>query len=211
MLHCKPIFCASAGREMAVRFDKEAWYEDEILVHRTGLRHYLLRLTRSEEMAKDLEQETFAKIYALSDPGKIQNPRAFLFRVAHNQFIQNYRKERNSPIDAVEDFDQLSVKDMCVSADERLISKERLTALGEAIDLLPPQARRVFIMRKVFDLSHKEISEALSLSPKTIEKHVAKGLKRCRAYLKSRDLYWDNLDSEVPIRKDANDSAGDAS
>lgn len=179
---------------------KEVWFEEHVLVHSAALHRYLLRLSRSEDAAKDIGQEAFAKVFAYENYESIDNPRAFLFRVAHNAFIQTYRKQRNSPIDTVEDFDRLSVKDMCVSAEDQLVSKQRLAAFGEAIDLLPPKARRVFIMRKVFGLSHKEISEALNLSPKTIEKHVAKGLKRCRAYLKAHDLYWDHLDQGGPIQ-----------
>ena len=53
---------------------------------------------------------------------------------------------------------------------------------------LPPLCRRVFVLRKVYRLSHDEISEVLGVSHSTIEKHVAKGLIRCRDYLRDVGL-----------------------
>jgi len=56
------------------------------------------------------------------------------------------------------------------------------------VDRLPPLCRRVFVLRKVFKLSHAEISEVLGVSHSTIEKHVAKGLVRCRDHLRELGL-----------------------
>jgi DNA-directed RNA polymerase specialized sigma24 family protein len=53
---------------------------------------------------------------------------------------------------------------------------------------LPPLCRRVFVLRKVYRLSHDEIAEVLGVSHSTIEKHVAKGLIRCRDYLRDAGL-----------------------
>jgi DNA-binding transcriptional ArsR family regulator len=46
----------------------------------------------------------------------------------------------------------------------------------------------VFVLRKVYKLSHAEIAEVLGVSHSTIEKHVAKGLMRCREYLREHGL-----------------------
>lgn len=181
---------------------RRSWFERHVLRHRDALRSYLLGLTRSKEDAEDIEQEALIRLYSVENPDRIENPRAFLFATAHNLFVQSYRKKRNSPVRTVEDLARLSVKEMCVLADDQVIARERLAAFGEAIDQLPPQARRVFIMKKVFGLSHREISQALGVSPKTVEKHVGKGLTRCRDYLRERALYWDE-DAAEPSDSEA--------
>jgi RNA polymerase sigma-70 factor (ECF subfamily) len=56
------------------------------------------------------------------------------------------------------------------------------------VDRLPPLCRRVFVLRKVYKLSHTEIAEVLGVSHSTIEKHVAKGLLRCRDYLREHGM-----------------------
>ncbi len=172
------------------RKGRNTWFADNVLGHGPALHRYLLKLSKSEADARDIEQEAYLRIYEAEKKGKIDYPRAFLFRIAYNLFVQNYRKSKNSPIEAVADFDRLSVKDMCALADEQLIARERLGALGDAIDQLPPQCRRVFVMRKVYNLSHKEISKALGISRSTIEKHVGKGLQSCREHLKRHDGEW---------------------
>jgi RNA polymerase sigma-70 factor (ECF subfamily) len=63
------------------------------------------------------------------------------------------------------------------------------------VDRLPPLCRRVFVLRKVYKLSHTEIAEVLGVSHSTIEKHVAKGLLRCRDYLRDQGM----LDASEPV------------
>ena len=176
------------------RTTRHSWFVRRVSRHGPALRRYLLRLSKSESDAEDIEQEAYLRIYEASEQKEIRNPRAFLFRVAYNLFVQNYRKASNSPIDAVADYDDLNVKDICASADEHLMMRERLGVVGDVIDTLPPQCRRVFIMRKVYDLSHRQISEALGISRSTVEKHVVKGLHACREHLRRYEQGRDRED-----------------
>lgn len=162
-----------------------------VLRHQPSLKRYLRRLSKSDADAEDIEQEAYLKVYEANKSSEIKNPRAFLFRTAYNLFVQGYRKSKNAPYSEVADIDALSVKDMCAAADEHLIMRERLGALAEAVDRLPPKTRSIFIMRKVYNLSQKEIREALGVPERTIERHVRKGLQACRDYLRERDHYWD--------------------
>lgn len=170
---------------------EDTWFSRNVLRHRPSLRRYLRQLASNKQDAEDIEQEAYLKVYEANRRVDIENPRAFLFRTAFNLFVQSYRKSRNSPIREVADFDALSVKDMCATADEKLMAREQLGALAEAIDSLPPETRRIFVMCKVYNLSQTEIREALGVPNRTIERHVANGLKICRDYLRARDYLWD--------------------
>ncbi len=80
----------------------------------------------------------------------------------------------------------------------------RFEAFCAAVDSLPPLCRRVFVLRKVYQLSHEEIAEVMGLSRSTIEKHVAKGLIRCRDRLRSLGVLEGlevELDGQVPGRR----------
>lgn len=186
------------------------WFTRHVLRHQPSLKRYLRRLSKSDADAEDIEQEAFLKVYEANKTNDIKNPRAFLFRTAYNLFVQGYRKSKNAPYSEVADIDALSVKDMCAAADERLIMRERLGALAEAVDRLPPKTRSIFIMRKVYNLSQKEIREALGVPERTIERHVRKGLQACRDYLRERDHYWDTDQgaSDSALASDAKLSAG---
>lgn len=60
-------------------------------------------------------------------------------------------------------------------------SKERFLGFCRAVRTLPPQCRRVFVLRKVYGLTQHEIAAYLRISESTVEKHVAKGLLMCKA------------------------------
>ena len=81
-----------------------------------------------------------------------------------------------------------------------------------AVDSLPPVCRRAFVLRKVYKLSHGEIAEVLGITPSTIEKHVVKGMIRCRDYLRERGALADIEGPEVAVvttlrTRDAGESA----
>src|SRR5205809_15602 len=66
--------------------------------------------------------------------------------------------------------------------------RKRLNAFCRAVDSLPPVCRRACVLRKVYRLSQVEIGAVLGVSENTVEKHVAKGLVRCRDYLRAHGL-----------------------
>ncbi|MCB1674664.1 MAG: helix-turn-helix domain-containing protein [Halioglobus sp.] len=53
----------------------------------------------------------------------------------------------------------------------------------EAAKTLPAQCQRVFLLKRVYGYSHKEIARELGISISTVEKHAAAGLKRCLEYM----------------------------
>jgi RNA polymerase sigma-70 factor (ECF subfamily) len=86
-------------------------------------------------------------------------------------------------IDAVEDLDALNVMIDDISPERRTSAHQELRRLAEAIDQLPPKCRETIWLRRVDDLSQKEVAEKLGIAQKTVEKHVMKGMKLLAAAL----------------------------
>ena len=63
---------------------------------------------------------------------------------------------------------------------------EDFAFMCDAIRSLPVQCRRALVLKKVYGHSYKEIAEKLQISEKTVEKHISKGVTRCRDYLRDR-------------------------
>jgi RNA polymerase sigma-70 factor (ECF subfamily) len=97
--------------------------------------------------------------------------------------VERARRQAAQTTDSVGDFEGLNVYSNEAPADEQIDARLRFESFCAAVDRLPPLCRRVFVLRKVYRLSHDEIAEVLGVSHSTIEKHVAKGLLRCRDYL----------------------------
>jgi len=168
--------------------ERHEWFLNQIFRHRAALHRYLRRFTSGAEDIEDLVQETYLRVYALPDYHAIGSAKALLFRIAHNLAIERARRPRSQATDSMADLESLNVFSSEAPPDEQVDARRQFEAFCAAIDRLPPLCRRVFVLRKVYKLSHAEISEVLGVSHSTIEKHVAKGLIRCRDYLRESGL-----------------------
>ena len=148
------------------------------------IRRYLRVNLRSNEDAEDLLQETFVRFQKHQAAADIDKPKNFLFTIARNLMIDRKRHQKVSEVDPAQEIEDLM--DPLSSVERQAVAKEHISALCEAVAELPPQCRRVFILRKFYHLSHKEIADQLAISVRTVEKHLALGLARCKAYLDDR-------------------------
>jgi RNA polymerase sigma factor (sigma-70 family) len=191
---------------MGMANERHEWFLKQIFRHGAALHRYLRRFTSGAEDIEDLVQETYVRIYAIEDRDAVDSPRALLFRIAHNLAIERSRRQVARATDNVGDFYALNTNTPEAPPDEQIDARRRFQSFCAAVDRLPPLCRRVFVLRKVYKLSHTEIAEVLGVSHSTIEKHVAKGLIRCREYLKERGLL-DTADaaSQAEIRRRAID------
>jgi RNA polymerase sigma factor (sigma-70 family) len=164
------------------------WFLSQVFRHRAALQHYLSQLTSGAEDIEDLIQETYVRIYALPDYQRIESPKALALRIAHNLAVERARRLKTQATDTMADLETLSVFSNEAPPDEQTDARRRFESFCAAVERLPPLCRRVFLLHKVHKLSHAEISEVLGVSQSTIEKHVAKGLVRCRDYLRELGL-----------------------
>jgi RNA polymerase sigma factor (sigma-70 family) len=189
--------------------ERHDWFLNQIFRHRAALHRYLRKFTSGAEDVEDLVQETYVRMYALRDFREIESPRAMLFRIAHNTAVERARRQAAQSTDSVGDFESLNVYSTEAPADEQIDARHRFESFCAAVDRLPPLCRRVFVLRKVYRLSHDEIAEVLGVSHSTIEKHVAKGLLRCRDYLRETglmDASDANNRSAAPLVRDGGQS-----
>lgn len=168
--------------------DRHEWFLNQVFCHRQMLQHYLRKYLSSSEDIEDVIQDTYLRIYGIQDYAAVQSPKALLITIAHNLAVELGRRRVSRATDSVVDFDALGVSSENAQLEEQLDARRRFEAFCSAVDSLPPICRRVFVLRKVYKLSQAEISAVLGISQSTIEKHVAKGLVRCRDHLRDHDL-----------------------
>lgn len=148
---------------------------------------------------EDIVQEAFIKSYEAELKQEIQYERTYMLKTARNLALNHVAKSANKNNQSVEDMDVLPHELVGYSLEKNVESKERFLHFCRATDTLSPTVKRVFLLKKVYDKSQKEIAELLELSESTVEKHVAKGLMQCSRYLAS--LNTESL-------QDAGDDAG---
>jgi RNA polymerase sigma factor (sigma-70 family) len=167
---------------------RHEWFLNQIFRHRVALQRYVRGLVSELEDVDDLVQETYLRIYGVRHFDSIESPKAMLFSIAHNLAIERARRRTKRATESVADIDALGVVSESAENDEQLDAQRRFEGFCSAVDTLPPVCRRVFVLRKVYRLSHDEIADVLGIKPSTIEKHVVKGLKRCRDYMREHGL-----------------------
>jgi RNA polymerase sigma-70 factor (family 1) len=151
---------------------------------RQALHRYIRRFVGSSETAKEIVQEAFLRTYRQRE--SVTTLRAFLFSTARNLAANEYRHRRTMERNALGDFCQSGVKTEHESLETEMLRDERNRLIEEAIDRLPPQCRAAFTLRVFHQCSYKEVADRLGISAKTVEKHIARGLRETHGYLNRR-------------------------
>ena len=160
--------------------ERRRWFREAILPLEPDLRLFGRRFARNGQIdVEDLIQETFVRIVACQTWRSVENPGAFAFSILKNLALDAARRSKIVSFEAVADIEQLNLLDERPSPEHYALARDELRLLLEVIQTLPVQCRRVFTLRKVYDLSPKEIAESLRLSVSTVEKHLAKGVRIC--------------------------------
>lgn len=153
----------------------------------SAIKRFLRRFFSGSHDIEEVSQETFLKAFQAAKSREIEQPKAFLFGVARNVALKRLSKNSRAIIEFIEDSHPSGDIADEVGLEDALESRQRMLIFAEAVSTLPAQCQRVFIMKKVYGLSHKEISARLKISVSTVEKHVANGLFRCGEYMKKKE------------------------
>jgi RNA polymerase sigma-70 factor (ECF subfamily) len=151
---------------------------------REALHRYIRRFVGSSETAKEIVQEAFLRTYRQGE--SVTTLRAFLFSTARNLAANEYRHRRIVERGGFRDFGDSWVKTERESLEAELLRDERNRLVQEAIDRLPPQCRAAFTLRVFHECSYKEVADRLGISAKTVEKHIARGLRETHSYINRR-------------------------
>jgi RNA polymerase sigma-70 factor (ECF subfamily) len=127
-------------------------------------------LTGEAEIAKDLTQEIFLKVFRDLPAFRFESSfNSWLYRLATNtclNALRSRRTRRESPIDDV--LGTPAEIDADCSLEQQQMDHSIQQAVRKAILSLKPPLRAVVVLRYIENLSYGEISEALDISPGTV-------------------------------------------
>lgn len=152
--------------------------------------HYIVGITKSNQVAEELVMDVFMKIWQGREMvNQIENFNAFLFRVAYNKSIDFLRSASKDPQlkDLLCDQIQLTASDS--SSDRNILMHEFEAKVREAIQLLTPQRKRVYELSRQQEMNHDQIASHLQISKNTVNNHIVQAEYFIRSYLsKNMDL-----------------------
>ncbi|MDR1183017.1 MAG: RNA polymerase sigma-70 factor [Bacteroidales bacterium] len=148
-------------------------------LYRDKLLSYLLCITGSIEDSEDILQDVFLIIWLERENiGIIENINAYIFKIAKNKVIDNFRK-----LSKKESFMPDIIIDMVEETPEDiLLDKEKHLILQEAVNQLSPQQKKVYQLHREQGKRLKDIAEEMNLSLFTVQNHMSQALKNISKY-----------------------------
>lgn len=151
------------------------------LERRDDMRRFFLARVGGRGDVEDLVQDLYLKVQAVTDTS-IENPSAYLYRLASNLMLDRLRRAKRSGARESEwrrthhaSIGALDVADT-PDAESAMIARQRLEKLSSALETLAPLTQRVFRLHKFEGLSHAETAQRLGISRSAVEKHVSLAL-----------------------------------
>jgi RNA polymerase sigma-70 factor (ECF subfamily) len=152
---------------------------------------FLAARTRSMESAEDLVQDLYLKLHSMEPGADVRAPVALLYRMAANLLVDQARSaQRSGRRNAqwrLETRVIMGGEDVVSepAADEALAQKQRTRLLAEAVSALPPKMGQAFRLHKLEGLSQAQTAQAMGVSVKMVEQHIAAAIKNLTQRLRA--------------------------
>ncbi len=144
-----------------------------------SVRSYIFYRTGNQDLANDVAQETFLKIWEKHNSINNKKVKGLLFKIACDIYVSQYRKEKRS----FEFLNHFMLTETVESPEEKLAFEEMKEIYSKALHSMGENQRTVFMLSRYDNLKYREISEILGISIKAVEKRMKIALEHLRKYL----------------------------
>lgn len=162
-----------------------AYFEQTALVHLDFLYNIAVKITRNEDDAQDLVQETFLRAFRFFDkyePGT--NCKAWLYRILKNTFINHYRQQHRRPsevdFDSIEETHEVHVRhtgSKPANPEQDLMNSMLRDDVRSALEKLPADYREALFLSLVEGFSYREIAEMVGCPIGTVMSRIHRARK----------------------------------
>jgi len=151
------------------------------------VKYFIVHIVKSEELAEDLSQDIFFKIWISKEYlPNLRSFNAYIYKMAKHAALNHLEHKY------VEDsyLANYSSQSEAATPEEELDAKELELLIQIAIDLMPEQRRKIYIMSRVENIKNGKIAEILRLSEKTVNNQLSLALKEIRKIVTLASLFF---------------------
>jgi len=156
---------------------KENIYQQIYEKYIDDLLNFLFFKLRDLQIAEDIAQESFIKLWKNCHKILFNKAKSYLFTVANHLFLDMKKHEKVVRKHQQSTLPQDSTQE---SPEYLMIEEEFLLKIQEAIRDLTEKQREVFVLSRLEGKKYKEIAEILNITPKSVEKRMSAALKIIR-------------------------------
>ena len=135
------------------------------------------RIVQSKEIAEDVTQDVFVKLFLSPPDSSVKNPRAWIFRMARNSAIDALRKKQSTVIEDTE-----------LASDDEISALSMRMDIESAIKKLSCIEREILSLRINADLNFNEISRIVGLTLSATYRKYRKAIKTLKVFLEGGTL-----------------------
>lgn len=147
-------------------------FEHAFDLYFTNLRNFLYYKTSQAELAEDVAQDAFVKLWETRDKIDKSSLKAYIFTIGNNLAINHLKRNQLKF-----KFLNLQTPKQDIKTPEYLLEMQEFDQkLQDTIARIPEGAREVFLMNRIDGLKYREIAEMLGLSMKAVEKRMSRAL-----------------------------------
>ncbi|MBE0665284.1 MAG: sigma-70 family RNA polymerase sigma factor [Chrysiogenales bacterium] len=155
-------------------------YEELMRKYEKKIFSFVIRMVRNEEVAVDLTQDFFFKIYTVMDKYNFEYKfSTWAYRICYNLVIDHIRKNQ-SQVDSLDD-DSISPHELFASENvsredgfKNLAREETRDYVWRVVDHIPLKFRELILLRYIQDLKYEEIAVITSLPVGTVKNRIFK-------------------------------------
>ncbi len=161
---------------MANGICEESIFKSVFLKHSEGLRNFLYYKSKDLNLAEDLVQEAFAKLWEKCESVELEKAKSYLYTVSSNLFLNKVAHQK-----VVLKFEKAPHSEKDEQTPHFLLEEQEFKSkLEKAISDLPEKQRIVFLMNRIDQKKYREIAEELGISQKAVEKRMHLALSQLR-------------------------------
>ncbi|GJM05865.1 MAG: Ecf-type RNA polymerase sigma factor [marine bacterium B5-7] len=155
--------------------------------HKGAVYRYLLNLCRNDAVAEELFQEVWMKLINAKEKYQVKAKfTTYIYKVAHNLFIDHYRKQNvRIVVDQSIEIDELEQEHLQSNNPEGQVQGYQIISkLSGVLESLPDEQREVFLLREEAGMSVPEIAETLGINQEAAKSRLRYAINKLRVGLK---------------------------
>ncbi len=154
----------------------DAWFVREVLPLEFALLQFLRHNWRNTSDVDDFLQDIYVRVYKSARKQIPEQAKLFVFATARNLLIDQVRRERIIPIEAVADLETVDVAVDSEAPDRIVMARDELRRLQAAFDRLPPRCREAIVLKQIEGLTRREIAQRMGVGEETVKRHLTNAM-----------------------------------
>jgi RNA polymerase sigma-70 factor, ECF subfamily len=162
----------------------EAAFAELVERYQPRLRYYLRKMLHDLQGAEDALQDVWLDVFrAVSRLAEVAAFRAWLYRIARDRALREFRKRRPL-LQALEELDPVDGQ-----AEEEHFTAEDVEHIHAALDELPAEQREVLVLRYIETMTYEAIAQVVGCRVGTVRSRLHYAKRALRAVLERKSLH----------------------